>query len=262
MCGVVRNSPCLGQNHAAIDDRKTSLVARCEAGHCFEMNLNIFIYGVLALAVAYSIAKQFYSAQLMRKLIPDQLFSDVRQLFQNPEVQHGEAIGSHILNGAYEGGQFELKTITDTLATRKLPSLWLMITLKSPVPVKHTFDMMLRPAGPTSFSNFDFLPVSFATPFGFPAQAVLRSDAELPDFDLTVLQPHLDFFKNPRAKELLITPNGLRLVIQLAEAERSRYLVYRDARFNNATIDSDETKRALDILLALRRDLQEHLHHD
>ena len=221
-----------------------------------------FIYAIIAATVAYFIIQRMIAKAERQRQMPKLLFAEVEALFEDLEIKAGESLGSHILNGTYKDQQFECKTITDTLNTRKLPSLWLMITLKSPIPIKHTLDMMMRAAGPSTFSNFDFLRVIIPTPSGFPEQAVLHSDEDRPPFELNLMKPILSYFKNRRAKEFLATPNGLRLVTQLGEAERARYLVAREARFENITIDAAETKHALELLLALKNDLQQHYGHD
>jgi hypothetical protein len=228
----------------------------------FKMTLMNFIFAIIAVAIAYLLIWRTMAKAERQRQIPNLLFAQVRSLFVSPEVRPGESIGSHILTGIYAGHQFEIKTITDTLNTRKLPSLWLMITLKNPIPIKHTLDMMLRPAGPSTFSNFDFLPVVIPTPSGFPEQAVLHSDEDQSPFDLNLLRPLLGFFKNPRAKEFLATPNGLRLVTQLGEAERGRYVVAREARFEGTSIDLVETKSTIELLLALKNHLQQQCPHD
>ena len=220
-----------------------------------------FIYAAVAVVFAYFIIKRTMAKAERQRQIPNLLFAEVAALFTNVEIKAGESLGSHVLNGIYKEQQFEIKTITDTLNTRKLPSLWLMITLKSPIPITHTLNMMLRSAGPTTFSNFDFLPTILPTPPGFPAQAVLHSDKDRPPFDLNLMRPLLIYFNNPRAKEFLATPNGLRLVTQLGEAERARYLVAREARFESMTIDAIETRQALELLLALKNDLQQQYAH-
>jgi hypothetical protein len=220
------------------------------------------IYVLITAAVAYLLIKRTMAKAERQKQIPNLLFAEVSSLFSETEIKPGESFGSHILTGIYDEHNFELKTITDTLNTRKLPSLWLMITLKSPIPIKHTLDMMMRSAGPSTFSNFDFLPVIIQAPSGFPEQAVLKSNEDRSPFDLNLLTPILSFFKNPRAKEFLATPNGLRLVIQLGEAERARYLVAREARFESTSIDVSETRHALELLLALKNKLQQINPHD
>jgi hypothetical protein len=223
----------------------------------FEMTFMNFKLAVIAVAVAYLLIKRTMAKAERQKQIPNLLFAKVKSLFTEVEIKPGESVGSHILVGTYQGHHFELKTITDTLNTRKLPSLWLMVTLKTPIPIKHTLDMMLRPASSSTFSNFDFLPFTIPTLSEFPQHAVLRSDNDQAPFDLNVLRPILTFFNNPRAKEFLATPNGLRLVTQLSEAERGRYVVAREARFDSTTIDATDTKLTLELLLALKNDLQQ-----
>ena len=228
----------------------------------FEMTVQNTLFAAVVLALGYFIIKRIMAKAERQKQIPSLLFAQVAALFADAEIKAGESLGSYVLTGLYDDHKFELKTITDTLNTRKLPSLWLMITLKSAMPIRHTLDMMMRPAGPSTFSNFDFLPAILPTPSGFPEQAVLHSDEGKPPFDLNLLRPVLSLFKNQRAKEFLATPNGLRLVTQLGEAQRARYLVAREARFESTTIDANETKHALELLLALKNNLQQHYGHE
>jgi hypothetical protein len=228
----------------------------------FEMTFMNFIFAIFAAAIAFLLIKRTIAKAERQKQIPNLLFAEVKSLFTEAEIKPGESIGSQILIGSYLGHQFEVKTITDTLNTRKLPSLWLMVTLKTPIPITHKFDMMLRPASSSTFSNFDFLPFTIPTPSEFPEHAVLHSDIDRVPFDLNLLKPLLNFFQNPRAKEFLATPNGLRLVTQLSEAERGRYVVAREARFDSTTIDAADTKHTLELLLALKNELQQHYPHD
>ncbi len=62
-------------------------------------------------------------------------------------------------------------------------------------------------------------------------------------------------FSDPRMKELLVTPKGLRLVRQLAEGDRARYGVFRQADFGNAMIDPQLLRGMLDKLIALQDDI-------
>ncbi len=96
------------------------------------------------------------------------LFEPVFALFDVPDLQRGQTAGVWTLTGRYRNHLFQLKTVADTLGTRKLPSLWLMITLPEPQPVSATTDMMMRAAGASSFSNFDFLPHTLSLPQSCP----------------------------------------------------------------------------------------------
>ncbi len=216
--------------------------------------------------IAYTIAGllgtvlvRSYFAQKRRKQAgAELLFSQVRDLLNTPIHSSGISLGSQRLDGFYKENAVQIQTVSDTLATRKLPCLWLMVTIPDKLPVTAKLDMMLRSAGPTSFSNFDFLRHSIGLPPGFPEHATLRSDHDSGYANLKIVKNHLEFFANPRAKELLITPDGLRLVIQIAEAERSRYVVMREANFSDVQIEAELVQNMIESLLALKAALEEH----
>ena len=154
--------------------------------------------------------------------------------------------------GSWNGQRVQLRTIVDTLATRKLPARWFSVSITEKVAVPATFDMMMRPGSPTTFSNFDHLQHTLPKAPGFPAEAVLRTDRRGTRFPQGIIAEHLEPFSEGRAKELLITPNGVRIVWLLAEAERARYGVFRQAAFGEAQIDPALIERLLTSLSALR----------
>jgi hypothetical protein len=154
--------------------------------------------------------------------------------------------------GSWSGQRVQLRTIVDTLATRKLPARWLSVSITEKVAVQATFDMMMRPGSPTTFSNFDHLQHTLPKAPGFPAEAVLRTDRRGTRFPQGIIADHLEPFSEGSAKELLITPGGVRIVWLLAEAERARYGVFRQAAFGDARIDPTLVQRLLVSLSALR----------
>jgi hypothetical protein len=215
-----------------------------------------FITGTL-IAIALGYWFYLHYAQKAQALAntPQRLFGDVITLLEDAVVQHSETTGVWKLQGSYLGHVFQLKAIADTLAVRKLPSLWLMVTLPEPQPITAVIDMVLRPTGPTTFSKFDFLPHTLSLPVGFPEHAVIRSDHPNAFIPSEFIRPHLDLFHTSRGKELLISPKGLRLVVQAAEADRARYGVYREASFGDRVLDAQLARTCMDTLLALQQDL-------
>ncbi|RUX31141.1 hypothetical protein EOA13_07710 [Mesorhizobium sp. M7A.F.Ca.US.011.01.1.1] len=154
--------------------------------------------------------------------------------------------------GSWNSKRVQVRTIVDTLATRKLPARWLSVSITEEVAVPATFDMMMRPGSPTTFSNFDHLEHTLPKSSAFPAEAVLRTDRRGVYFPLETIAGHLGIFSEGRAKELLITPKGVRIVWLLAEAERARYGVFRQAEFGDATLDPALIERLLVSMSALR----------
>ncbi|RVC71539.1 hypothetical protein EN745_35675, partial [Mesorhizobium sp. M4A.F.Ca.ET.022.05.2.1] len=60
-----------------------------------------------------------------------------------------------------------------------------------------------------------------------------------------------------RAKELLVTPKGVRIVWLLAEAERARYGVFRQVAFGDVRLDPALIERLLQSASALRDAINE-----
>jgi hypothetical protein len=59
-------------------------------------------------------------------------------------------------------------------------------------------------------------------------------------------------FADPRMKELLISPRGIRCVIQLAQGERADYSVLRRVRFGDAMrVPAQRLRELLDRQLSL-----------
>ncbi|MCA3554519.1 hypothetical protein [Aestuariivirga sp.] len=210
----------------------------------------------LAAALAGLLARHAISAARRRKAEPDRLLSAAAAMLDEPRVSAGITAGTYVLTGRYKGRIAEVKVVADTLAVRKLPSLWLMVTMPGPFPVRATLDLMMRPAGFTSFSNFDDLPVTVSNPPDFPHDAVIRTDdaAHMPD--PRILSRHLALFRGRHGKELLLTPKGLRVVLLAGEADRARYGVLRQADFGDVTIDPLMVTDSLDLLMAVRADVE------
>lgn len=147
--------------------------------------------------------------------------------------------------GSWKGERVQVSTIVDTLATRKLPVCWLSVSVTEKVLVPAAFDMMMRPGAPTTFSNFDMLAHTLPALPGFPADAVVRTDRRDARFPHEVIARQLGVFCEGRAKELLITPNGVRIVWLLAEADRVRYGVFRQAHFGGDGFEAVLLERLL-----------------
>lgn len=212
--------------------------------------------GLVALVVLGArLVYVFRRKQRQKAAAAEYLFADVLGVVEKPVFEQRGADEFPHLSGTYRGFPIQIYPLVDTLATRRLPALWLMVTLQDRLPVKAHFDLMMRPAGPTTFSNFDHLPHTLDHQEGFPEQAVIRTDNAEDVLPASLLAPHLEPFFGPRAKELLITQNGLRIVWLLAEAERARYGVLRQAEFGEVQIEGLLARDILDRLIAMRKDI-------
>jgi hypothetical protein len=212
---------------------------------------------VLAAGLAFLFWRYVQKKKRAEAELPAKLFADILPLLNNTELKSGETIGTWQVTGTYRGKPFQLKAVADTLAVRKLPSLWLMITLPELQPnTTSTIDLMMRPQGPTTFSNFDFLQHTLSSPIGFPEDAVIRSDTAHATLPVNAMKHAVHVLQSHKGKELLISPKGLRIVLQAAEADRARYGVYREANFGDTVLASTTAVKIMDTLIALAEDLK------
>lgn len=192
----------------------------------------VAINGLAVMAVLTLLVRQYRRASREQAESAGKVFDRLLPFIEGAAVATQAAAGTERLTGRINGRPVDIRTVTDTLALRKLPSLWLMLTLPGETGVQADLDLMMRPAGLASFSNFDRLSDTLPPLSGFPEDALIKSNdrnaAPSPEF----IRPMLDAFLRARGKEILITPKGVRMVIQISEAERARYGVFRQARFN------------------------------
>lgn len=183
-------------------------------------------------------------------------FSDVSRLFDHV-TKRIEPSGLPRMTARLGPHAFDLQAVQDSLTFRKLPALWVMLTLPEPLPVKATLDIMARPSGNEPFSHFAGLPQALPRPASLAEGCALRSDnaALLPAEEL--LAPHLAVFADPLVKELVLSPKGLRLVILGEEADRGRFLIFREAELGMTPLPAHRLTPLIDTLLALRQTLTE-----
>ena len=183
-------------------------------------------------------------------------FAAVAPLFDR-QVTRTAPTGFARMTGHVGPDGFDLQALPDALTFRKLPALWVMVTLPAPLPLRATLDIMARPTGQEPFSHFSQLPQSLPCPDSLPPGTGLRTDnaAEVPPLER--LAPHLGVFADPKVKELVISPKGLRLVILGDEADRGRYLIFRDGEVGQEPLPAARLLPLLDALRGLRDDLTE-----
>jgi hypothetical protein len=153
--------------------------------------------------------------------------------------------------GRYQGHSFDLQALPDTLTFRKLPALWVMVTLTEPQPLRGETHIMARATGQESFSTYGQMPAEVNLPPGFPPDCTLRCSAaqDLPTPD--VLARLAPLFADPRVKEAVLSPKGLRLVVLAEEAARTNYLIFRDAELGRAPLPAPRLQMLLQALTDL-----------
>jgi hypothetical protein len=181
-------------------------------------------------------------------------FDAVKGLFDGGETRL-EPSGFPRMTGRRASLAFDLQAIPDTLTFRKLPALWVLVTLPEPLPLEATLDLMARPSGNEPFTKFATLPQSLPTPPDLPTEVAVRSDDASRIPPLNLIAAHADLFQDPRVKELVLSPKGLRIVILAEEADRGRYLIFREAEMGRTPLPPARLEPLLDRLAAIRKDV-------
>lgn len=181
-------------------------------------------------------------------------FSLSLDLFERYRVVQDD-VDFPVLTGRYRGHEVRLEPIIDHLTMRKLPSLWLQVSLIAPVPYQGIFDLLVRPRGTEFYSPSIDLAHEIRLPPGWPVDAQLRSDDPLRMPPLEIMAQHRYLFEDPRLKEMLVTPKGVRLVYQVQQAERAKYAVLRQIEFIDNTLPPSLARRLLEAALAIRGSL-------
>ena len=177
-------------------------------------------------------------------------FDDCRILFEDCRVVQ-EGTDFPILEGRHQGHRFRLEPVVDHMAVRKLPSLWLKVTLVGSLPVPGAVDFLARPQNTEFYSPSASLPFSLRIPPEWPQHAMLRTDIEDPALPLQLLAPHIHIFDDSKAKELLVTPRGVRIVYQASQGERAYYLVLRQPEFGDPRLPAALARRLLEQAIAV-----------
>lgn len=219
-----------------------------------EMMLMPEILGPLLGAMALCLAHATWRASRRRRQARAGYFAALSPLFDRMTLRI-QPDGFARATGHSGKDVFDLQAIPDALTYRKLPALWVMVTLPGPMPVRAMLSLMARPSGQETFSRFATLPQALPRLAALPEHVAAHCDMPngVPSPDL--IARHAALFDDPRVKELVISPQGLRLVILAEEADRGRFLLYRDAETGMAPVSARRVTPLLAALRALREDL-------
>ena len=216
------------------------------------MRLDIVAMAVLAiLALTWIYRRDRGRADRERQV----LFDDARGLLTDAEIERAPREYPK-LRGRYRDHDVTIDAVVDTIAVRKLPSLWLRETVMAPIPFAGVCDVMARSHNVEFFSPFGDLDDHIALPAGWPDHLRVKTDDPEKMPPATLLAPHIGVFADERMKELLVTPKGVRLVRQTAQGSRAEYMVLRQASFGPAVVPRAQLQTMLDAAVALAEALR------
>jgi hypothetical protein len=179
-------------------------------------------------------------------------FDECLSMFENVEVREN---GAHfpVLSGTYQGFDIRIEPIIDDMSVRKLPSLWLKLNLRAPVSYSSVLGILMRPRGTEFYSPAFELESEIEVPAGWPKDVLIRCDDPENAPPPSTLDRFYDLLHDPKCKELLIGPGGVRLIYQGAQAERAEYSVLRHTKFGASRLGADAARHLVNSLCAIYR---------
>ena len=189
------------------------------------------------------------------------IFDDCRALFeQSGQIDPGSDYP--LLQGKYGNAKVLLQPLLDHVGYRKVPSLWLVLTVDSPMTLGGSVDVLFRPANIEFFSQIEQLAQRIHLGDEWPSHHMARVSPAGWQAPLSTIHTALgDAIASPDLKEIVVTPRGVRLVVRVCGVERGQYLVLRAMLTEVERIPSEWLAYWLDTLLgvaaAVRADVGE-----
>lgn len=184
------------------------------------------------------------------------MFNGVLPYLQEPRLEQDD-VGFPVLRGRYRGYDCKVEPVADHIGFRKLPTLWLLVTVRGRIRYSGIFDFLVRPENTEFYSPAHALSCRIDIPAPWPQYAVLSSDRPEAMPPPGIMAPHMRLFDDVKAKELLVTPRGVRIVYLANQGTRSHYLVLRSVTFEDLIIPPETVCRVLDAAIAVHHDLSE-----
>jgi hypothetical protein len=184
------------------------------------------VVGIAAILVLAAIQRQ-HSRRVGRQRRA--VFTSVEALFSEVTVTQ-DGIGYPSLRGRWNGHWVKLDLAVDTLAMRQLPTLWMLVSVLRPLPVRTPVDITLRPRSSDIVSAGIRFAYEHVPPEGWPPDVrVATPEPALPP--LEALDEFVAFLEQPSTKGLLVAPGGVRIVHALASGAVGQYRVVRRPKF-------------------------------
>jgi hypothetical protein len=162
------------------------------------------------------------------------------------EAVHGkDGTGYGTLEGRFAGVPVAVRLIPEAVAFRRLPQLWLSVSVHRPTGFAGTVDILRRVAGAEFYAPATDLPVRYAVPPTWPGETLVRGSPGAESIVADAASPVAEILTEPRVKEILLTPRGVRIVSQVCEGDRGAYLLLRESRFSLVSVDPDSLRSLL-----------------
>ncbi|WP_426232526.1 hypothetical protein [Pararhizobium sp. DWP3-4] len=151
-----------------------------------------------------------------------------------------------------DGRRVRLELIADTMVTRRLPQLWLKVTLfESALRDCPSLGALARPTGSEYYSLVHGF-AEWMRPPEMDMSLLMRGDGRASSEQAAIAGRHFQrLFVDQKVKEAVITANATRLVYQASQGERAAHMFLRQARFSLETVPAATIAKAVSLAAVL-----------
>ena len=205
--------------------------------------MGLLLLCMLGVAVVAALARKELRNDLRQR---SALLDAAAGLLENPSVTVG-GDGYPRLQGTCSGGhRVSLEVVPDSLVPRRLPQLWLQLTLLKPEAApRPSIGVLARPIGTEFYSRVLGLPDMIAPSFAVDFPLLMRGRGASEAAIQRTSGLFRTLFADPELKEIVITPRGAGTVRRIAEGERGAHVLYRQMRFPVTQVSPEFVRNAL-----------------
>jgi hypothetical protein len=158
-----------------------------------------------------------------------------------------------VVTGCIEDGrQVRLELVADTMVTRRLPQLWLMVTVTDKAASgRPMLGALARPTGSEYYSLVHGMPEWLAPP-DTDISLLMRGDGRQTPAEAAAVRAHFQgLFANPLVKEAVIASRATRIIIQASQGERGAHMILRQAKFSLDSVSATTIREGIQMAVDL-----------
>jgi hypothetical protein len=207
--------------------------------------------GLVLLAAIAVIGWLAVRDQRAARLARVHLLDAAAPLFDRSLITHEED-GFPRLTGRRAASNIDVRLLSDTMTMRRLPQLWLQVTVLRRRPGLASLAVLARPSGYEFYSLTERLHHVIDPPEGLPSEIIVRGDNARAEALLEKAHAALAaILADPKVKEVVIAPEGVRILRQAAEGRRGEHLLLRQAVFDDAAVSAETLSNILEAIRGL-----------
>ncbi len=205
--------------------------------------MGLFFFCVLGVAALAALARKELRDDLSRRRT---LLDQAAGLLAEAKLSVGGDGYPRLSGRDADGSRISLEVVADSLVPRRLPQLWLKLTLLAPQAAERpSIGVLARPVGTEFYSRVLDLPDTIAPSFNTEFPLLMRGRGATEATVERVSGPFRAMLADPMLKEAVVTPRGAGTVRRIAEGDRGAHILYRQMRFPVEQVSPDLVRHAL-----------------